>query len=228
MPRTLRPRRYPSRARCGSTSSPKIDRRRCRTASSRPAKTTLVCRRPASSPAMQGPPIAFRLTRSRMSGRQLVVQQVGQDAQPAAVVRLQPLRDRNDGRTGPQQRPERVRQPAHAERVHPADDEVRALERPGQLLHVVRHDAVGQLSFQRRVPAPVEARPDDRPIQMCADQAHVVPVVRQRPGYRRPHQPRAQNRYLCHAVFSPWKASSTQRTKEPKVRKAPHIASSPL
>mgnify|MGYP000471319390 CR=1 FL=1 len=83
----------------------------------------------------------------------------------------------------------------HAERVNPADDQIRAIERLGQILNIIWRHPAGQLPAQTRVITAVHTRADDLRVQMRTDETHFVTVIGQGPGNRRAHQAGPEDSY---------------------------------
>jgi hypothetical protein len=77
--------------------------------------------------------------------------------------------------------------PAHTERVDAAHDDIGAIERLLGLLELECLDHPGDLEVEARMHAPLLDAVDDLPVEVRADQAHLVPVVRERKGEGRRH-----------------------------------------
>src|SRR5215216_6468744 len=97
--------------------------------------------------------------------------------------------------------------PAHPERVDPAQDDIRPIERLLGLLELEGSGRLGDLEVEARMHARLLDALDDLTVEVRADQAYLVAVVRKRKGEGRGHYSGAKNANGRHA--------SSERRNEP-------------
>ena len=95
---------------------------------------------------MQGPPTAAIRTRSRKGGGQFGGQHVGKDHRVALGRRLEPLGDGDDEVLRAEVGGEGPPDPAHAVRIDSAQDDLRPLQRLGDLLDEEGPDALREFA----------------------------------------------------------------------------------
>src|ERR687898_3188263 len=99
--------------------------------------------------------------------------------------------------------------PAHPERVDPAHDDIGAVESLFGLLELEGPGRLGDLEVEARMHAPLLDAVDDLTVEVRADQAHLVAVVRERKSEGRRHYAGAKNANGRHA--SPERRSGSSR-----------------
>jgi energy-coupling factor transporter ATP-binding protein EcfA2 len=140
----------------------------------------------------------------------LTGEHLGEDAQVAALRGLHPLGDGEDVHARLEQRRELAAGPAHPERVDPAHDDIGPIERLLGLLELEGSGRPGDLEVEARMHPRLLDAVDDFTVEVRADQAHLVAVVRERKSEGRGHYARAKNTNGRHA--------SSERRNEPATR----------
>src|SRR5918995_79235 len=83
--------------------------------------------------------------------------------------------------------------PAHPERVDAAHDDIGPIARLLGLFELEGSGRLGDLEVEARMHAPLLDAVDDLTVEVGADQAHLVAVVRERKSEGRRHYARAKN-----------------------------------
>src|SRR5215216_1632776 len=119
--------------------------------------------------------------------------------------------------------------PAHPERVDPAQDDIRPIERLLGLLELEGSGRLGDLEVEARMHARLLDALDDLTVEVRADQAYLVAVVRERKGEGRGHYARAKNANGRHA-FPERRSEKSQQTafRQPLPARLRHGPRSPL
>lgn len=125
----------------------------------------------------------------------------GQDGEVAVIIGLHTLGEGDHVHSRAQQGGQLLACPLNPERVDPAHHELDPLEGPRRVLQLVGGHPLGHLQTQVRVDARFLDGCDDLPVEVGADETHLVAVVGQGGGQGGGHDSRAKHGDDCHGSF---------------------------